>query len=324
MPARHNVERRALSLLNLLRLDEAILLHLVQHAIARFGGALRTAIGRGVAIGGADNTGEKGGLVHGDIANVFIEIGERAFGKAVDGKAAAIAEINLVGVELENLLLVKTVLEFDSHNGFRHLTAPGTLGGKEEAARKLHGEGAGALGDAFAAKIGPCGAKNTHEIETGMLEKALILGGEDRVHEHSGDIVKADPAAFLAGSVKEIGEQFGLDFGALDDVAVIEQLDAAHAAASEIDVQRVLALEIGVAKRVHLDDIAVDGVPAGRAVYFRFVVAIVLQLADELGRREYLAIEDAIGRAIHAGAGLEHVTRQALIDHVAVAEPVVG
>ena len=65
LPARHHVERRSLSLLNLLRLDEAVLLHLVQHAIARFGGSFRTAIGRGVAIGGADNAGKKGGFVDG-------------------------------------------------------------------------------------------------------------------------------------------------------------------------------------------------------------------------------------------------------------------
>ena len=242
----------------------------------------------------------------------------------MNGKAAAIAEINLVGVELENLLLVKTVLEFDSHNGFRQLTAPSTLGGKKEAARKLHGEGAGALGDAFAPEIRPHRAKHAQEIETGMLEKALILGGENGIQEHFGDIVKADPAAFLAGSVKEIGQQLRLDFGALDDVAVIEQLDAAHAAAGEIDMQRVLAFEKGIAKRVHFDDIAVDAVPAGRAIYFRFVVAIVLQLADQLSRCEYLAIENAIGRAIYAGAGLEHPSREPLVDHVAKGEPGVG
>src|SRR4029077_1964219 len=135
---------------------------------------------------------------------------------------------------------------------------------------------------------------------------------------------KANAAAFLAGSVEEIREQLRLDLGAPDNVAVIEQLDAADSAAREVDVQGVFALEIRIAKRMNLDDVALDAVPAGGAVNFRFIVAIVLQLADELRRREHFAIENAVRRAINASAGLIHMPRETLIDHAPVSEPVVG
>ncbi len=133
LTAGHDAERRELGLLDLFRLDEAVLLHLVQHAIPGFGGALGTAIGGGITVGSADDAGKKGGLAQSDIANILIEIGQRAFRKAVNGEAAAVAQINLVGVELENLLLVEAMLEFHGDHGFSDLAAPGALGGKEEA-----------------------------------------------------------------------------------------------------------------------------------------------------------------------------------------------
>ena len=177
LSARDEAQRRELGLPQLLRLDETVLQKLVQHPIARFGGAFRTAIGGGIAIGGADDAGKKGSFADGDIANIFIEVGQRSFGKAMNGEAAAIPEVDLIGVEFENLLLGKTVLEFESHHGFRDLAAPGPLRGKEKAPRQLHGQGAGTLGDPLMAHIRPGRAKNANHVETGMLEETLVFGG---------------------------------------------------------------------------------------------------------------------------------------------------
>src|SRR5690348_4559328 len=324
LAAGNQAERSEFGFLNLLRLDEAVFLHLVQDAIAGFGGAFGATIGSGVAIGSANNSGEERSLRQGNVADVFIEIGKRAFGKAVNGEAAAIAEVNLVGVELENLLLIEAMLEFDGDDGLGQLTAPSAFGGKEEAARELHGEGAGALSDAFAAEIGLGGSEDTDEIETGMLEKALVLCGEDRFHQHFGDVVETNPTALLARCIEEIGEQLRLDLRALDNVSVVEQGDAAHAATCEIDVQGVLAFEVGIAQRMDLDDITLDAIPTGSPVDFRLVIAVVLQLADQLGRGENLAVEDTIRGAIDAGARLKHVAGEVLINHAAEGKPVVG
>src|SRR5260370_5704621 len=144
------------------------------------------------------------------------------------------------------------------------------------------------------------------------------------IHEDFGDMLEGDPAPFLAGSVEKIGQKFRLDFRALHDVPVIEQCDAADTATGEIDVQGIFAFEVRIAQRVNLDDIAGDGVPTGGAIHLSLVVAIVLQLADESRRSEHFAVEDPIGRAINASAGLVHVAREALIDHASVSEPVIS
>ncbi len=92
-----------LGLLHLLRGDEPVFHHLRQHAVPRFRGALRAAVRARVAIGRANNARQKGGFVHRDVADVLVEIGQRAFRESMNGEAAAIAEVDLIGVKLEDL-----------------------------------------------------------------------------------------------------------------------------------------------------------------------------------------------------------------------------
>ena len=59
--------------------------------------------------------------------NVLVEIGQRSLAKAVDGESSAIAEINFIGIQLKNLLLGETVLQFQCHHGFGNLATPGAF-----------------------------------------------------------------------------------------------------------------------------------------------------------------------------------------------------
>ncbi len=155
-------------------------------------------------------------------------------------KLPAIAEINFVGVQLENLLLGEALLKFQRDHGFGNFSAPGALVGKEEGARYLHGDGAGALVmSAAVAKIGPRGAHNAHDVEAAMLEEALVFRGHDGVNECRGQILIQHRAALFAGAVKQIGDQFRLDFGAAQIGAASERTDGTNGFAGELHAQRV-------------------------------------------------------------------------------------
>src|ERR1700730_3278967 len=91
------------------------------------------------------------------------------------------------------------------------------------------------------AQIRPSRAANAHEVETAMLEEALILRGENRVDQQRGKIVVADRAAFLTQAVEQISDELRLNFGVVDRVAAAERADSANGLARKLHVQRISA-----------------------------------------------------------------------------------
>ena len=93
--------------------DGAGLDHGVEDDVAALHGALGVAVGIEVA-GALDHAGEQGALGEIELAEVFAEVGLGGFAEAVDGEAAALAEVDLVGVHLEDLLLVEAGFELEA------------------------------------------------------------------------------------------------------------------------------------------------------------------------------------------------------------------
>ena len=75
---------------------------------------------------------------------------------------------------------------------------------------------------------------------------------------------------------------------------------------------------------MNLHGVALLGEPAGRAGNLRLGVAGHLHAAREVRRRKGLAHGDARRRRIDARGGLVDMAGQELVDHPAVAYPVVG
>ena len=61
---------------------------------------------------------------------------------------------------------------------------------EEKASGKLHGESAGALGDAVVRDIVPGGFEHAGEINAPVLLEMLVFGGEDRVLQHCGNLAR--------------------------------------------------------------------------------------------------------------------------------------
>src|ERR1700730_2079272 len=135
-------------------------------------------VGRGIIIWGANNAGEVSAFRQSELPQILAKISDAGLGKAANPEAAAVAEINFVGIQFENLLLGETLLESERNHGFRYFAAKGALIAQEKSARHLHGNGAGALEMiAGMAQIRPGRAHDAHEIEAPVLKEALIFRG---------------------------------------------------------------------------------------------------------------------------------------------------
>ena len=153
-----------------------------------------------------DDPGQEGGFRQAHFADVFVEIGQRSLAKTVNREAAAIPEINFIGVKFENLLLGEPALEFQRHHGFGNLAAQGAVRVEEKAARHLHRNRTAALDARPVAQISPCGAKNSNRIEAGMFEEAPVFDRKHGIAQHLWDVVEAHGPAFLAGVVEQAGQ----------------------------------------------------------------------------------------------------------------------
>ena len=96
--------------------------------------------------GALDHAGEQGGLGEVELAEIFAEEGLGGLAEAVDGVAAALAEVDLVGVHLEDLLLVEAGFELEGDDDLDELARDALLRREEEATGELLGEGGAAAG----------------------------------------------------------------------------------------------------------------------------------------------------------------------------------
>ena len=101
--------------------------------------------GRRVSVRRANNPGDKRRFAGIQLAHVLAEICLGRFAESTNRKTSPIAEVNVIGVELENLLLRKTLVQLGRHQNFFQLAAPFALRGEKKRARHLHIDGAGAL-----------------------------------------------------------------------------------------------------------------------------------------------------------------------------------
>ena len=118
--------------------------HRVQHQVAALDHPLRVAI-RIEKAGMLDHSRQHGALGEIQLLHVFAEIGLRRLAKAVDGKASLLPQGDLIGIDLEDLLLVKAVLQLKGDGDLDDLALQLLLGRKEKAARELHGKRGTAL-----------------------------------------------------------------------------------------------------------------------------------------------------------------------------------
>ena len=123
--------------------EVAGLLHDLEHEVAALEGALWMAVGV-EAVRALNEAGEGGELGGVELLEVFAEEGLGGLAESIHGERSALAEVDLVGVHVEDLLLREAALELEGDEDLGEFALQGAGGREKEAARELHGDGGAA------------------------------------------------------------------------------------------------------------------------------------------------------------------------------------
>ncbi len=113
-----NLQRRVLGRLKFFLRDVFVFQHLGQHAVARLRSALRMTVRGRIVVRRANDSRKVSALRDRELPQVLAKIGNAGFGEAANSKTPAVPEVYFVGVKLENLLLIETLLELDRNHRF--------------------------------------------------------------------------------------------------------------------------------------------------------------------------------------------------------------
>ncbi len=217
------------------------------------------------------------------------------------------------------------MFEFEGDHGFGEFATPGAFVRKEEGARDLHGDGAGALIVlAGVAEVGPGGAEDADEVETTVVEEALVFGGENGMDEIGGKVVVTDGAAFLACAVEEVGDEFRLDLRGAEICPATQWTDGADTFGAELYGQGVSTAEVGKLGGTNVDGVVLHSELAeGVFVLFRAITH-----ADEIGGERVkgfrLADGDFFGSRKYLRGVLQDVAGETRGDGMGIFDVVVG
>ena len=192
------MQRLGLGALGLILGDGAGFDHGVEHQVAALDGALGMAEGIEV-VGPLDDAGEQRALGQIELAHIFAEVGLRRLAEAVDGEAAALAEVDLVGVHLEDLLLGEAMLELEGDDDLGELALDALLGRRGRSR-------APAAWSAWS-RPAACGGQTSRQtasasaavVDAAVLEEAAVLDGEHGLHQVRRNLVVGDAGGAWCG-----------------------------------------------------------------------------------------------------------------------------
>ena len=137
--------------------------------------------------------GQHGGLAKRDVLEILAEVDARGAREAV----SALAQIDLVHVQLENLVLRQRGLDLVREQHFVDLARGGLLAREEEVARDLHGDRAGTLRGAAVQYVRHPGSQDADEVDAAMIVETIVLDREHGLLHHVRNLVDRDETAAL-------------------------------------------------------------------------------------------------------------------------------
>ena len=205
--ARHRRERLLRRAIGRLFRDKAGVGHGVQHHIAPLFHA-RGVVERRQGAGRLNDARNGGGFGQRDVIHVPAEVQPRSLGHTMDGERSAVAEIHIVQIQLENLILGRFHRQDDGHELFHQLPAQRALArllfnrhllGEKEISRELLSDGAGAFEVRPVAEcVGEQRADHADGIHAWMRVVAAIFDRQHRLHHARGNRGERNLAALLA------------------------------------------------------------------------------------------------------------------------------
>ena len=164
---------------------EAGLDQVVEHDVGAGAGGRQVDVG-GVFGGRLEQPRQHGGFRQVHVARRLVEVVLR---RRVDPEGAA-AEIGAVEVEFEDLGLGQPHLQPQRQERLLDLALDGALVRQEQVLGELLGDRGAALHHAAGARIGEHRAQRAGEVDAEMLVEAAVLGGEHRLDQVVGKLLK--------------------------------------------------------------------------------------------------------------------------------------
>ena len=127
-----------------------------------------------------------------DVLQLLAEVDLRRRREAV----RALAQVDLVHVELEDLVLGQGLFDLPGQQRFVDLALQGLFAGQEEVARHLLRDGRGALARA-AGQVVQRGAHDADVVDAAMLVEAVVLDRQHRLFHDLRDVLDAHQVAPL-------------------------------------------------------------------------------------------------------------------------------
>ena len=178
--------------------DEAVLEHAVDDVALPDGRPLRID-DRVVRRRRLRQAGEHRRLGDGDVLQRLAEIDFARRGESI----GALAERDMVHVDLENLVLGQQALDLESQQHLVDLASKCFLGRQVEVARDLHRDGRCALGAVTFAEVGEAGPDHAHVVDAAVLVELRVLDGEHGVLHDLRDLGDRHEAAPLLAELAQ-------------------------------------------------------------------------------------------------------------------------
>ena len=164
----------------------------------------------------------------------LVEVGATRGGDAANRDGAALAEIDLVEVGLEDSFLAVAPLDQRGQPRLVELAPERALGIEQAILDELLCDRAATLGHAAGSQVDPRRPQQPAQIDAAMIEEAMILGGQDGLQQAEGHVAQPHGTVILAGPVARARENLGLERGRADVLtiaghprdAVVAHLDA--------------------------------------------------------------------------------------------------
>ena len=155
-----------------------------------------------------NDAGDRRRLAQRHVADVLAEEEARSLGDAVHRERAALPEVDVVQVHLEDLILRDPALEDERHVLFGQLAAQRLLRRQEEVLHQLLRDGAAADQVLLlAAQVRDHRADGANQIDAGVVVEAAVLDGEDGLDHARRNGRERHLPTLLAARADERGER---------------------------------------------------------------------------------------------------------------------
>ena len=182
-----NAQGRGLGDLGLAKVDDPLVGHDVDHQITPLGGPL--GMTAGIVKGGPlDERDQQGRLGNAQLPQFTVVVETAGEPEAMDGAAAVLAQVDLVGVGLQDIFLWIAQLQEDGHEGLVDLPLQAPLVRQIKILDQLLGEGTAALDHGPGLEVLDGGPEDRQGIDADMGAEGAIFHGLEGIDKEGRQV----------------------------------------------------------------------------------------------------------------------------------------